>query len=110
MDLIKDENAEVRLHVAQGLLKVANIIGADLLTPTFLTTMNNMTRDAQWRVRMAIFELIGDLSKIFGKEVFVKHLESIFLSYLTNTAASVREMGIKKAKELAEKFKGEWVM
>lgn len=59
---------------------------------------------------MAVFELIGDLSKIFGKDVFVKHLESIFLSYLTNTAASVREMGIKKSRELADKFKGEWVM
>jgi hypothetical protein len=59
---------------------------------------------------MAVFELIGDLSKSFGKDVFSKHLESIFLSYLTNTAASVREMGIKKARELAEKFKGDWVL
>jgi len=69
-----------------------------------------MTRDAQWRVRMAIFELIGELSKLFGKELFIKHLESIFLSYLTNTAASVREMGIKKSRELAEKFKADWVL
>jgi hypothetical protein len=29
---------------------------------------------------------------------------------LSNTAASVREMGIKKAKELAEKFRAEWIM
>ena len=59
---------------------------------------------------MAIFELIGELSKLFGKELFIKHLESIFLSYLTNTAASVREMGIKKSRELADKFKSEWIM
>lgn len=59
---------------------------------------------------MAVFELIGDLAKLFGKDVFVKQLESVFLSYLTNTAASVRDMGIKKSKELAEKFKGEWVL
>lgn len=32
------------------------------------------------------------------------------MSYLNNTAASVREMGVKKAKELADKYKGEWVM
>jgi serine/threonine-protein phosphatase 2A regulatory subunit A len=69
-----------------------------------------MTKDAQWRVRMAVFELIGELSKMFGKEVFIKHLESIFLTYLTNTAASVREMGIKKSREIAEKFKQEWIM
>jgi len=68
-----------------------------------------MTKDAQWRVRMAVFELIGDLSKLYGKDVFTKHLESIFLTYLSNTAASVREMGIKKARELAEKFKADWI-
>jgi len=58
---------------------------------------------------MAVFELIGDLSKLYGKDVFTKHLESIFLTYLSNTAASVREMGIKKARELAEKFKADWI-
>jgi len=59
---------------------------------------------------MAVFELIGDMSKTYGKEVFTKHLESIFLSYLTNTAASVREMGIKKSREIAERFKAEWII
>lgn len=59
---------------------------------------------------MAVFELIGDLSKLFGKEIFTKHLESIFLSYMSNTAASVRDMGIKKTRELAEKFKSEWIL
>ena len=32
------------------------------------------------------------------------------MSYLNNTAASVREMGIKKSKEVAEKFKADWVI
>jgi serine/threonine-protein phosphatase 2A regulatory subunit A len=110
MDLIKDENADVRLNVAAGMVKLAAVVGADLLTPQFLTTLSNMTKDAQWRVRMAVFELIGDLSKAFGREVFTKHLESIFLTYLTNTAASVREMGIKKSREIAEKFKADWIV
>ena len=81
-----------------------------MLTPAFITTMSSMTKDAQWRVRMGVFELIGELSKMYGKEVFLKHLESIFLTYLTNTAASVREMGIKKSREIAEKFKSEWIL
>ena len=59
---------------------------------------------------MAVFELVGELSKLFGKDVFQKHLESVFLSYLSNTAASVRETGVRKVKELADKFKGDWVM
>lgn len=59
---------------------------------------------------MGVFELLGNLSKMFGKDVFVKHIESIFMTYLTNTAASVREMGIKKSREIAEKFKGDWII
>jgi len=110
MDLIKDENADVRLNVCSGMIKLAPVLGQDMLNPTFLTTISNMTKDAQWRVRMTVFELIGDLAKTFGKEVFQKNLESIFMSYLTNTAASVRDMGIQKSKELADKFKGDWII
>lgn len=110
MDLIKDENSEVKLNVCNGLIKVAKVVGPEILSAPFTTTLTNMTKEGQWRVRMAVFELIGEMSKMFGKETFQKHLESVFLSYLSNTAASVREMGVKKAKELAEKFKGDWVM
>jgi len=47
---------------------------------------------------MGVIELVGDLAIKFGKEVFIKNLESIFMQYLTNTAAAVREMGIAKVK------------
>jgi len=32
------------------------------------------------------------------------------MTYATNTAASVREMGIKKVREIGEKFKAEWIV
>jgi hypothetical protein len=46
MDLIKDENADVRLNVASGMIKLAPVIGPELLNPAFLTTLTNMTKDA----------------------------------------------------------------
>jgi hypothetical protein len=49
---------------------------------------------------MATVELIGEFSIVFGKDAFVRSIESIFMQYLTNTAASVREMGIEKAGEM----------
>lgn len=60
-----------------------------------------MTKDGQWRVRMSVFELIGDLGLIYGKESFVKYLQTLFMTYLHNTAASVRAMGVTKSGELA---------
>jgi hypothetical protein len=64
-----------------------------------------MTKDGQWRVRMGVFELIAELGLIFGKDVFCKNLQATFMGYLTNTAASVRKMGIEKSGILAAAFK-----
>lgn len=74
LELLKDDNSEVKLNVVGGLVKIANVIGADLLNAPLMTTLSNMTKDGQWRVRMGVFELIADLGVIFGKDVFQKHL------------------------------------
>lgn len=74
-ELMKDESSDVRLNVAQNMIKLADVIGVEMLSPSFLSILQNMTKDAQWRVRMAIFELIGDISVKFGKETFTKSLE-----------------------------------
>jgi len=72
MELLKDDNSEVKLNVVNGLVKIANVVGVDLLNSQLLTTLANMTKDGQWRVRMGVFELIADLAIIFGKEVYCK--------------------------------------
>ena len=51
---------------------------------------------------MGLFELVGDLlidPKTSNQEIF-----GIFAKFLENTAASVREMGVKKCAELAEEM------
>ena len=59
---------------------------------------------------MGVFELIANLGLFLGREVFVKHLESIFMGYLVNTAAAVRQMGIAKSALLAAEFKQDWIV
>lgn len=68
----------------------------------FLNTLNNMTKDNQWRVRMAVYELLGKLGLIYGKAEFMKEVYDAFISYLTNTAAAVRSTGVKMSEKLAE--------
>lgn len=82
----------------------------ELLSPSFLAILNNITKDAQWRVRMAVIELVGDMAIKFGKDAFLKFLEPIFMQYLNNTASAVREMGIQKVEKMAKVFTGNWVM
>ena len=88
-ELLKDDNSEVKLNVVDGLVKIANVIGHDLFGP-ILGTLSNMTKDSQWRVREGVIELIAKLAIVFGKDYFVKNLQAIFMTYLSNTAASVR--------------------
>ena len=47
---------------------------------------------------MAVFETVGDLAVKFGRDAYNKHLDALFCSFLTNTAAAVREMGIQKCE------------
>ena len=67
MELIKDENSEVKLNVIDGFRDISNVIEQDLIQNSFLTTISNLTKDGQWRVRMAVFELIADLAILLGE-------------------------------------------
>jgi serine/threonine-protein phosphatase 2A regulatory subunit A len=92
------------------MVKLAGVVGGELLSPNLLTVLASLTKDAKWRVRMAIFELIGELSIAFGLEIFQRSLEPIFMQYLTNTAASVRNMGVEKSAAMAKAFGPDWVV
>ena len=101
IELIKDESSEVKLNVVKGFMKIARVSSPDMLTASLIKTLTEMAKEGQWRVRMAVLELVAEMGFIFGKEVFCKHLQTIFMGYLTNTAASVREMGVEKSAILA---------
>ena len=111
MDLLKDDNAEVKLNVIGGLEQIAKIVGQEvMLKNTFTDQLSLMTKENNWRVRMAVFDLIGTLGVLFGKEIYQAKLSGIFMGYLHNTAASVRKMGIQKVEELAKTFKEDWIV
>lgn len=102
MELLKDESFEVKLKVVAGFKKIGSVVGADLLnTPVLLTTLSTLSKDGNWRVRMAVFELFAELAIIFGPEVYTKQISTHFMNYLSNSAASVRGMGIEKSATLA---------
>ena len=45
IELLKDDNSEVKLNVVLGLVKIANVVRDDLLTQSLLSTLGNMTKD-----------------------------------------------------------------
>jgi hypothetical protein len=109
-ELLKVENSEVRINCIQNYYKIADVLGTDLISPTFLTTITSMTKEEKWRVRYYTVELIGQLSIRFGREVYQKQFESVFIGFLTNSASAVREMGIVQAAAIGKKFGPEWII
>jgi len=75
LDLTKDDDADVRLNCSKGLIELADEVGTDLLSETLVNSLSTMTKDCQWRVREAIFQLVGDLGLKFGKDVFNTKLQ-----------------------------------
>lgn len=61
-ELIKDDNHDVRLSATEGLKMIAEVMGYDILSSNLITTLTSLTKDGQWRVRQAVYRLIGDLA------------------------------------------------
>lgn len=60
-----------------------------------------MTTEASYRVRVEVFKLFGFLGLSFEKESFMKLVFETFMSYLKNTHAMVRTVGVDLSKQLA---------
>ena len=104
-ELLKDDNHEVRLSTTQNMISLAKVMGEqEFMSANMKTVCSQLTKDQQWRVRMAVFEFLGDFTLSFeGPQAFENFktlIEPIFMAYMTNSAASVRMMGVQKSKEL----------
>ena len=72
IDLLKDDNSEVRLNCILAANSISKVILTEILTRSFVDIVASMTRDSQWSVRMAVIELIGSLSISFGRDTYQK--------------------------------------
>ena len=106
--LMKDENAEVRLGVAKSMYDIFVSSEGSLLSSinSFLGTMQ---KDSQYRIRECVYDTLARLGLKYGLEIFKNNIEGLFFNYLTDTVASVREIGIKSLSSLIPQFGISWV-
>jgi len=94
-ELLKDDNSEVKLCFIMEFSKIAKVVGPEILTPAIVARMTELTKPPTgWRVRCETIKTIGELSLLFGKECYAKSFEEVFMGYLSNSAAAVRQEGI----------------
>lgn len=46
LELLKDDNSEVRHNVASNMVKLSSVVGSELLSPNLLTALTTLTKDA----------------------------------------------------------------
>ena len=107
--LMKDENADVRLGIAKSMYDIFVSSDGSLLNSTN-TLLGTMQKDSQYRIRECVYETLAKLGANYGLDVFKSSIESLFFNYLSDTVASVREVGIQSLKLLIQKFGSAWII
>lgn len=70
MTMFDEDNAEVKLNVIENLLKIAKVLGNDVLTAPLLAKLNSLITHPNWRIREAVIVLVAELGILSGKEAF----------------------------------------
>ena len=58
LQLLRDENPDVRLNIISKLDAVNKVVGIEALSDTLLPAIVQLAEDKQWRVRLAIINYI----------------------------------------------------
>lgn len=85
--------------------RFAESVGHDIL-PTILPQLRTATEDLKWRVRSVAINTIASISTVYQNyDVYAnKGLEQLFLTYVRDKAAAVRESAIEKIPALVKAF------
>jgi serine/threonine-protein phosphatase 2A regulatory subunit A len=108
LQLLRDQDPEVRLNIIGKLGSVKSIIGIDVLSDSLLPTVVELALDPNWRVRLAIIKLMPGLASQVGKDLFDKHFSDICMSWLGDQVFTIRRSAATNLSLLSKLFGVEW--
>jgi serine/threonine-protein phosphatase 2A regulatory subunit A len=105
---LQDEFHEVQLQVLTSLHKIAHLLPS---LAGVVTSLLNMTKATNWRVREAVAKLLPHLAEARGLEFFATVLlEPVWLTLLLDPVASVRHAVVHGSQLLVKVAGDEWVL
>jgi len=115
LHLLQDPSSDVRLNLLskfETLPNLRQLLPLDELSEPILTTINDpdngLAKNAKWRVRLAVIQLIPTLAKQLGEEWFDARLGETCMAWLGDSVWSIREAATSNLAKLAEAFGREW--
>ncbi|CAK59059.1 unnamed protein product (macronuclear) [Paramecium tetraurelia] len=110
IELMSDDNQDVRKNAAQSVGVFAAALGSDSLGQ-FIPHLKKCMEDPKWRVRKEIIQTVIQLAlTIKNSEVFIKQLEPVYVMFLKDRAAEVRTIGLSRLNDLIQTYKIDWAL
>ena len=105
---LQDEFHEVQLQVLTNLHKIAHLLQG---LAGVVSTLMQMSKATNWRVRQAVAQLLPHLAEARGLEFFLQVLmEPAWLTLLLDSVASVRQAIVEGMPLLVKVAGDDWIM
>jgi serine/threonine-protein phosphatase 2A regulatory subunit A len=113
--LLSDDNSEVRAKVMSAIHRLTDRSasggggGGGLLEERFLSSLQNVARDRDWRVRASFTAQLPALAKALGQAQFQQHFFDAYAALINDEVAAVRIATVQVATALADELEESWL-
>ena len=107
LDLIKDENHDIRMVIIKHLDKLNEVVNIDNYVQGIIPSLIEISDNNNWRVRCQVEETIPVFARILNRKSFLENIMPIILKWLTDPVYAIRQRACKIMKRLYDIFKGE---
>ena len=89
LELLKDPKSDVRLNIIAKLGDGGKGVDREL-SKSLQPAINDLAQDRQWRVRVAVIELMPSLAERLGEDFFTDELRKLCLASVRDRVFAVR--------------------
>jgi serine/threonine-protein phosphatase 2A regulatory subunit A len=106
--ILHDSDNEASVAALQSLLKYADKVDLNGMTPAMLPTILEIAFETHWRVKVVIIKLIPAFARVLGLDEFTKKLLPLVNTWLADQIFSVREQMAVQLGALVQLFGVDW--
>ena len=104
LNLLRDENSEVRLNLFKRLEDLNKVIGIEELQQSIIPSLTELSHDKSWRIKLSVVKQMPVLATQLGEDFFVEKLNPICVNWLTDSIFTIREAAVTNLKEITVVF------
>jgi serine/threonine-protein phosphatase 2A regulatory subunit A len=108
LNLLRDENSEVRLNLFKRLHDLNEVIGIEELQQSIIPSLTELSQDKNWRIKLSVVEQFPILARQLGEPFFTDKLNPICVIWLKDSIFTIREAALNNFKQLTIIYGNQW--